>query len=213
MDMIRLMVKSRCRFPEHHTVIGRWTQDKKNIPVSETSRLESGFTLIELMVVLLIMGILMAIAVPTFIAVAGAGKDKAAQSDLTNAMTAVESYYTNNQYYSGISTSYLDQAEPSLQFVMDGTPASTAQNQVGFENWATGNNVVALYSWSATGICWLMAVNENGYTIPSDWGAPPGISYGYTPMSSAANCANGGTVWPTDPGGWHNAWPAAPPGQ
>ena len=59
--MIRLMVKSRCRFPEHHTVIGRWTQDKKNIPVSETSRLESGFTLIELMVVLLIMGILMAI--------------------------------------------------------------------------------------------------------------------------------------------------------
>ena len=42
---------------------------------------ESGFTLIELMVVLLIMGILLAIAIPTFLGVSGSAKDKAAQQE------------------------------------------------------------------------------------------------------------------------------------
>ena len=41
---------------------------------------ETGFTLIELMVVVLIMGILMAIAIPTFLSTQGSANDASAKS-------------------------------------------------------------------------------------------------------------------------------------
>jgi len=57
---------------------------------------ESGFTLIELMVVLLIMAILMAVAIPTFLGVRSGAQDRSAQSDLTNAIISAKTIYTNN---------------------------------------------------------------------------------------------------------------------
>ena len=60
---------------------------------------EAGFTLIELMVVLLIIAILLAIAIPTFLGVANSAGDRAAQSNLTNALTEVKALYQNNAAY------------------------------------------------------------------------------------------------------------------
>lgn len=60
---------------------------------------EAGFTLIELMVVLLIIAILLAIAIPTFLGVTGSANDRAAQSNLTNALTEVKAQYQNSQTY------------------------------------------------------------------------------------------------------------------
>ena len=61
---------------------------------------EAGFTLIELMVVLLIIAILLAIAIPTFLGVANSAGDRAAQSNLTNALTEVKALYQNAASYS-----------------------------------------------------------------------------------------------------------------
>ena len=55
---------------------------------------EGGFTLIELMVVVLIIAILIAIAIPTFLGARQRAQNRAAQSSLRNAFTAAKTIYT-----------------------------------------------------------------------------------------------------------------------
>jgi len=65
---------------------------------------EEGFTLIELMVVVLIIAILIAIAIPTFLGARQRAQDRAAQSDLRNGLTAEKTVYTDAQTYSNDTT-------------------------------------------------------------------------------------------------------------
>jgi type IV pilus assembly protein PilA len=60
---------------------------------------EKGFTLIELMIVIAIIGILAAIAIPQFAAYRQRSYNSAAQSDLKNAATAQEAYYVDFSTY------------------------------------------------------------------------------------------------------------------
>ena len=62
---------------------------------------QKGFTLIELMIVIAIIGILAAIAIPQFSAYRKRSYNAAAQSDLRNAATAQEAYYVDAARYTG----------------------------------------------------------------------------------------------------------------
>ena len=84
-------------------------------PVATNAHFEKGFTLIELMVVVLIIAILIAIAIPTFLGARTRSQDRAAESELRNASTAEKVIYTDNQTFDA-TTAKLKTLEPSLNW-------------------------------------------------------------------------------------------------
>ena len=105
---------------------------------------ESGFTLIELMVVLLIIAILLAIAIPTFLGVSGSANDRASQSNLTNALTEVKALYQNNQSYltASMGVGVLTTSAPEFSWIQAGAIPATAK----------GGNAVSEYPVDVGGV-------------------------------------------------------------
>jgi type IV pilus assembly protein PilA len=109
---------------------------------------EEGFTLIELMVVVLIIAILIAIAIPTFLGARQRAQDRAAQSDLRNALTAEKTVYTDNETFTA-TLATMQGIEPSLTWAA--APATGAVD-VTVGSTATGtNDVVCVHKRSKSG--------------------------------------------------------------
>ncbi len=77
---------------------------------------DKGFTLIELMVVVLIIAILLAIAIPTFLGAQNKAKDRSAQSSARNALTNAKTIYADSATYVAATPAALLASEPSLTF-------------------------------------------------------------------------------------------------
>jgi type IV pilus assembly protein PilA len=78
---------------------------------------DKGFTLIELMVVVLIIAILIAIAIPTFLGLRERAQDRAAQAELRDGLTAAKAFYTDDETFTGFTPGAAGTAEavePSL---------------------------------------------------------------------------------------------------
>jgi type IV pilus assembly protein PilA len=125
---------------------------------------EKGFTLIELMVVVLIIAILIAIAIPTFLGARQRANNRAAQSSLRNALTAAKTIFTDNNDYSAATASALQGVEPSLTFV---TTASTGAKTVSVD--AVDANTWDAAVLSASGTCYYIqdVANAGGTTFGS----------------------------------------------
>jgi type IV pilus assembly protein PilA len=77
---------------------------------------ESGFTLVELLVVMLILGILAAIAIPAFLNQREKANDADAKADVNTAQQAMETYQTDhNGSYLNADEGELTTIEPALQ--------------------------------------------------------------------------------------------------
>lgn len=108
---------------------------------------EDGFTLIELMVVVLIIAILIAIAIPTFLGARTRAQDRSAQSNIRNGLTAAKTIYTDEQDYTAATTAALEEAAPELSFV---TTASTDEDVISV---ASSEGEIQLVAESASGTC------------------------------------------------------------
>ena len=126
---------------------------------------DGGFTLIELMVVLLILAILLAIAIPTFLGVTNSANDRSAQSNLNTALTDAKGVYESNQQSYPVASSLLSSLksnEPSLAAsLVTTTNTALTAGQIGVYVSSDQNGAVFVSLSKKTGNCWVVADNTS----------------------------------------------------
>jgi type IV pilus assembly protein PilA len=116
---------------------------------------DKGFTLIELMVVLLIIAILLAIAIPTFLGARNTANARSTQENLRNALTAEQTNWTNTQaFLADLST-----VEPSLSWNA-GTTTTEGGNYITVTVLDSGQQVV-IQGYAKDGNCYSLGQSND----------------------------------------------------
>jgi type IV pilus assembly protein PilA len=152
---------------------------------------EAGFTLIELMTVVLIIAILIAVLLPTFVGAKQRAQDRAAQSSLHNGLTAAKVVYSDHGDYTEATAAALGAVEPALSFVAAGL-ASSGPNALSVDPVSTSYIVMA--GQSRSGACFFVADDASAF----------GVGARYAKVSGAGCSANGAPA-PGDPA-WGATW-------
>lgn len=124
-------------------------------------KLQKGFTLIELMIVVVIVGILASVALPAYNDYVTRGKLSEATAALSNGRVKVEQYYQDHHTYVGIITG----APPCPISTTNFAYACTDLSDTAYKITATGNGNLSDFSYS---------IDQNNtkltLDLPTDWG-------------------------------------------
>ncbi len=118
---------------------------------NEGQHTDSGFTLIELAVVILIIGILISFAMVSYLGVKKNAQFKSAQSSARTAFIHAKAYYGALDSFQGVTVSVLNAAETTSTFV---ATASTGPQVVSFEVTGVRYDVFTAAVYSPAGRCY-----------------------------------------------------------
>src|SRR6478736_3322248 len=90
---------------------------------------EKGFTLIELLVVMIILAILTAIAIPSYLSFKDRANKSAAGADVRSIIPSVESYFSDNGTYAGMTVAGLKASYDQGINLSTYTLGASSQNQ------------------------------------------------------------------------------------
>jgi type IV pilus assembly protein PilA len=127
----------------------------------ETREDERGFTLIELLMVVTIIGVLLAIAVPTFLGARGRSNDRAAQTLVRNLLVSAKTSDINGS----ASAAGIQADEPTLHVVAANAAAQAKESEVSvWVDTVAGEQFMILASRSASGSCFAVLEPEHAST-------------------------------------------------
>ena len=146
---------------------------------------DAGFTLVEMMVVLLVISILLAIAIPTFLGTTAVATSRSAQANLNTAYTDAKLQFQNNGqtfYVNGIQdpaglANILTSAQLSLAFHAGSAGSTSATGSSGSPSVVSiavsidGNGLV-MAAYSMPGNCYYLVENTSGLNAQSKAAAP-----------------------------------------
>lgn len=185
----RALGRSPCHIPVMAQV---WFRSRRLL-----RRNESGFTLVEMMVVVLIMAILMAIAIPAYLGARHRAENRAAQENLHTALTAAMANFSDSTQFAylngGWTVTQIQAAEPALKFVNWGTN-STNPTTINVSAYAPTPSFVMLFAESAAGNCQAVAYtdqsNPSAPVVNSLW-PHPGVYTAAQPNTPICSWAEG----------------------
>lgn len=143
--------------------------------------------MVELMIVVLIIGVLVSIALPSFLGTRERAQDKAAQSSARTALTAGRMNFANEGSYATVTLSELQASETSLGWLAGGVE-STEPSEVSA---TTAGGVLVLASYGKSRNCFFMRDDP-----------PNSTTYGVLEDVASSACYAGNSAAVTFSAGW-----------
>ncbi|MFZ4585888.1 MAG: type II secretion system protein [Acidimicrobiia bacterium] len=156
---------------------------------------EHGFTLIELMVVVLIIAILLLIAIPQFLSAQQGAQKKAAQSNLRTAAVAAKSVQQDTGSYT-MTVADLNGREKDLSFVA----SATKVNQVVIAS--STADTITFYAFGENKVCYGIRLKANAATQYARGNANAPSCTNATAMTSPTGAADASGTTPDANWSW-----------